>query len=228
MLIMFSPYRKKYIFKPQYIKKENRIVKAGLRTDSKIRNMIIEDILIPMNAVFKLGRLSDALTDLKDSKDYDHDYYLRSAMRELTRTYVSDDNGASYGYEYIDIDDSNSEMLVIDVPHVLDVVFEDTDRKDPLTVAVMAYNKVNKPSDDEIINTVANLIDIIDRRNESSTQEKLYALHKDTRPTTHLIEQLSRTSQTIDAEIKALTEENASHLKANAEILNTAKECGVL
>lgn len=217
---MFSPYRRECTFKPQYIKRESRIIKAGLRTDSKIKNLIIEKVLIPMNAVIKLGRLSDALNDLKASKNDDHDYYLRSAMRELTRTYVSDDNGVSYGYEYIDIDDSNSERLIINVPYVLSVVFEDDDRKDPLTVAVTEYNKINKPSDDEIINTVANLVDIIDSRNESSTQDKLYALHKDTRPTTLLIEQLSSTSQNIDAEIKALSKDKASHLKANAEILS--------
>lgn len=217
---MFSPYKREYIFKPQYIKKESRIIKAGLRTDSKIKNIIIEEILIPINNVIKLGRLSDALNDLKDSKNSAHDNHLYAAMQELTKTYISDDSGISYGYEYIDIEDSNSEVLDINVPYALDIVFEHSDRKDPLTVAVNEYNKINKPSDDEIIHAVANLVDIIDRRNESSTQDKLYALHKDTRPTTLLIEQLSHTSQNIDAEIKALSKDKASHLKTNDEILS--------
>lgn len=225
---MFKPYRREYIFKPQYIKRESRIIKAGLRTDSKIKNFIIEKILIPINTVIKLGHLSEALNDLKESKDSTHDYYIESAMREFTRTYVSDDNGVSYGYEYINIDDSNSQALDINVPRSLNIIYEHADRKDPLNVAVTEYNKINKPSDEEIIHTVANLVDIVDRRNESSTQDKLYALHKDTRPTTLLIEQLSNTSQNIDAEIKALSEEKASHLKANAEILSVVKEHGVL
>ena len=217
---MFRPYKRKYIFKPQYIKRESRIIKAGLRTDSKIKNFIIEKVLIPINAMIKLGRLSDALNDLKASKDNPYHHHLHSAMQVLTKTYVSDDNGISYGYEYINIDDSNSEVLEINVPHALNLVFEHTDRKDPLTVAVTEYNKINKPSDDEIIHTVANLVDVIDRRNESPTQKKLYALHKDTRPTTLMIEQLSHTSKNIDAEIKALSKEKASHLKANDEILS--------
>lgn len=217
---MFRPYKRKYIFKPQYIKRESRIIKAGLRTDSKIKNFIIEKVLIPINAMIKLGRLSDALNDLKASKDNPYHHHLQSAMQVLTKTYVSDDNGISYGYEYINIDDSNSEVLEINVPHALNLVFEHTDRKDPLTVAVTEYNKINKPSDDEIIHTVANLVDVIDRRNESPTQKKLYALHKDTRPTTLMIEQLSHTSKNIDAEIKALSKEKASHLKANDEILS--------
>lgn len=217
---MFKPYKRKYIFKPQYIKRESRIIKAGLRTDSKIKNFIIEKVLIPMNTVIKLGPISDALNDLKASKDNPHHHHLESAMQVLTKTYISDDNGISYGYEYIDIENSNSEILNINVPHALNLVFEHTDRKDPLTVAVTDYNKINKPSDDEIIHTVANLVDIIDRRNESPTQKKLYALHKDTRPTTLMIEQLSHTSKNIDAEIKALSKEKASHLKANDEILS--------
>lgn len=144
---------------------------------------------------------------------------LENELNTLRTVFVSSDNAFSYGYEYIDKNDSSSDALVLKVPAELKPANELKEQGPAMRNALDIYIEANQPTDELLLNIVSGLLPTIKHREDKATQLLTGKFHKDTASGEAFANQLKQESQRLQSEIDSLESTLEDHLKENQSII---------
>ena len=148
---------------------------------------------------------------------------LENELNTLRTVFVSSDNAFSYGYEYIDKNDSSSDALVLKVPAELKPADELKEQGPAMRNALDIYIEANQPTDVMLFSIVSGLMPTIKHREDKATQLLTEKFHKNTAPGEAFANQLKQESQRLQSEIESLESTLNDHLKENQSIIERTR-----
>lgn len=186
-----------------------------------LAGMIIGFILY--HSLNKIRIPNDLYQAYSKTESTGYDTILKNELSVLRTVFVSSDNAFSYGYEYIDKNDSSSDALVLKVPAELKPADELKEQGPAMRNALDIYIEANQPTDVMLFSIVSGLMPTIKHREDKATQLLTEKFHKNTAPGEAFANQLKQESQRLQSEIESLESTLNDHLKENQSIIERTR-----
>lgn len=148
---------------------------------------------------------------------------LKNELSKLTMPYLSKDKAVTYGYEYIDLNHSTSETLILNIPADLTSAADLKEGHPAMRNALDIYIADNQPDDESVLNIVSGLLSTIRYKEDKATQTLTAEFHKDTAQSDAFIQQLEQEKLRLQSEIESLDSTLEGHLKDNQSIIETRR-----